>query len=47
MSQVVQANQIQLPKLEEGERYVYDPQAGELMVERAAQPPQTPPQSPQ
>ena len=34
MSQIVQANQIRLPDLPEGQRYVYDPQQEQLMVER-------------
>jgi hypothetical protein len=36
MEQIVKANQIKLPELPAGERYVYDPKAGELMVERPA-----------
>lgn len=36
MSQVVEANGIRLPALPEGHKYVYDPQQGELMVERPA-----------
>ena len=34
MKDIIQANSIQLPELPEGERYVYDPEQGELMVER-------------
>ncbi|MHB8901802.1 MAG: hypothetical protein ACYC6Y_23860 [Thermoguttaceae bacterium] len=34
MEKIVKANQIQLPKLEEGAQYVYDPAKGELMIER-------------
>lgn len=34
MKEIVEFNQIQLPELPEGERYVFDPEAGELMVER-------------
>ena len=34
MAQVVKANGINLPKLPEGHTYVYDPQQGELQVER-------------
>jgi hypothetical protein len=34
MQKVIQANQIQLPELPPGSRYVWDPQKGELMVER-------------
>jgi len=34
MAQIVEANQIQLPELPAGQRYVYDPQQEELMVER-------------
>ena len=37
MAQVVKANAIQLPKLPEGHKYVYDPQQGELLVERPQQ----------
>ncbi len=36
MQQIVKANKIQLPKLPEGHRYVYDPEKEELMVERPA-----------
>lgn len=34
MQKIVEENQIALPKLPEGHRYVYDPQAKQLMVER-------------
>jgi hypothetical protein len=34
MREIVQANQIQLPTLQPGERYVYDPQDAKLYVER-------------
>ena len=34
MEKIVVANGIELPQLPEGERYVFDPQRGELMVER-------------
>ena len=34
MKDIVEANGIQLPELPAGERYVYDPEQGELMVER-------------
>ncbi|TVS14730.1 MAG: hypothetical protein EA424_18445 [Planctomycetaceae bacterium] len=34
MKEIIQANQIQLPELPAEQRYVYDPQAKELMVER-------------
>lgn len=34
MKEVVEANSLQLPELPAGERYVFDPQVGELMVER-------------
>lgn len=37
MTQVIQANQIQLPGLPPGQRYVYNPQTEELMVERPRQ----------
>ena len=36
MAQIVDANQIQLPELPAGQRYVYDPEKEELMVERPA-----------
>ena len=36
MKEIIQAGGIQLPDLPEGERYVYDPKTGELMVERPA-----------
>lgn len=36
MSRVVVANNITLPKLPQGHRYIYDPEKGELMVERPA-----------
>ena len=32
--EIIEANSIQLPELPEGERYAYDPEQGELMVER-------------
>ena len=34
MTQIIQANQIPLPELGQGQRYVYNPQTEELMVER-------------
>ena len=34
MTQIIQANNIQLPELPPGHRYVYDPEKAELMVER-------------
>jgi hypothetical protein len=34
MAQIIQANQIQLPELPPGQRYVYDPATEELNVER-------------
>lgn len=34
MTQVIEANSVQLPDLPQGQRYVYDPQTKELMVER-------------
>lgn len=34
MTQIVEANQIQLPELHGDHRYVYDPQTEQLMVER-------------
>jgi hypothetical protein len=36
MAEIIQASQIKLPDLPPGQRYVYDPQAKELMVERPA-----------
>lgn len=36
MREIIQANQIPLPELPPGHRYVYDPQRGELMVEQPA-----------
>jgi hypothetical protein len=36
MSRIVQANNIQLPTLRPGEKYIYVPEKGELMVERPA-----------
>ena len=34
MSKIIKANQIQLPALPAGQTYVYDPQLGELMVQK-------------
>lgn len=34
MEKVIKANQINLPKLQEGDKYVYDPEKGQLMVEK-------------
>ena len=34
MEQIVKANQISLPNLQEGNKYVYDPEKGELLVEK-------------
>jgi hypothetical protein len=34
MTQIIQANQILLPELGPGQRYVYNPQTEELLVER-------------
>jgi len=34
MREIIQANNIQLPRLPAGQEYVYDPQRGELMVRR-------------
>ncbi len=34
MEKVIKANQIQLPKLQPGAKYVYDPEKGQLMVEK-------------
>jgi len=36
MAQIIDANQIRLPQLPAGQRYVYDPEKEELMVERPA-----------
>jgi hypothetical protein len=36
MAQIIDANQIHLPELPAGQRYVYDPEKEELMVERPA-----------
>jgi hypothetical protein len=37
MAEIIQKNAIKLPELPPGQRYVYDPQAGQLLVERPAQ----------
>ena len=34
MSKIIEANSIKLPELNAGQKYVYDPDKGELMVER-------------
>ena len=34
MKEIIGANSIELPELPEGERYIYDSEQGELMVER-------------
>jgi len=36
MAKIITANQINLPKLPAGAKYIYDPELGELMVERPA-----------
>jgi len=36
MAQIIEANQIQLPELPAGQKYVYDPEKEELQVERPA-----------
>jgi hypothetical protein len=36
MQEIIAANQIKLPQLPPGEKYVFDPQTQELMVERPA-----------
>ncbi len=36
MEQIIKANQIELPELPAGQRYIYDSQTGELMVEKPA-----------
>ena len=33
MEKIIKPNQIKLPELQEGDKYVYDPEKGELMVE--------------
>jgi hypothetical protein len=37
MTKIVQEQGLTLPELPAGERYVYDPEVGELMVERPVQ----------
>ena len=37
MTQIIEANQIRLPELGQGQRYIYNPQTEELMVERPRQ----------
>lgn len=37
MERIVKENQIHLPLLPEGHKYIYDPQRGELMVEQPAE----------
>ncbi len=37
MEQIIEAGMIKLPELPTGQRYVYDPQTGELMVEKPAE----------
>jgi hypothetical protein len=34
MKEIVEANQIRLPQLQDGMRYVYDPKTETLLVER-------------
>ena len=34
MSKIIKANQIKLPELPAGQTYVYDPEQGELMVQK-------------
>ena len=36
MEHIIRANQIQLPELPAGQRYIYEPLSGELMVEKPA-----------
>ena len=36
MAKIIKANNIKLPELPAGQRYVYDPKTGKLMVERPA-----------
>lgn len=37
MTQIIRANNLRLPELPPGQRYVYDPRRGELMVERTTE----------
>jgi hypothetical protein len=37
MEKVIKENQINLPELQEGDKYIYDPEKGELMVEKTKQ----------
>ena len=34
MDKIIKANEIELPELPDGQRYIYDPKLGELMVEK-------------
>ena len=34
MTKIIKANRIQLPELPAGQTYIYDPQLGELMVQK-------------
>jgi hypothetical protein len=36
MTKIIAANNIQLPRLPPGQKYIYSPEKGELMVERPA-----------
>ena len=38
MTKIVRANSIQLPKLAEGQKYIFEPSTSELMVEQPASP---------
>jgi hypothetical protein len=38
MKEIIKANNIQLPELPDGERYVYDPKSEQLMVEQIGNP---------
>ncbi len=34
MEKIIKANQINLPELQEGDKYIYDPEQGQLMVDK-------------
>lgn len=46
MQEIIRANGIQLPELPPGERFVFDPQSQQLMVERPLRPGEVPPGNP-
>ncbi len=37
MEKIIKANQINLPELQEGDKYIYDPEKGQLMVEKTVE----------